>query len=154
MATQASWSGFPSQDTWSGDRKTGITLPGSPRAPAQHCWIGTTQHISHPCWTLAHRQGWEHKPEPAGASLWQHWIKQSTEALQQLQTPKETLLPDVTFSAPLFQSQKKPHWKPAKILISNTPRGSEFSPWKRCSAAFLLPWCRCKGITKLKLVFL
>lgn len=35
------------------------------------------------------------------------WIKQPTEALQQLQTPKETLLPSVTFPSPLFHSQKK-----------------------------------------------
>lgn len=59
------------------------------------------------------------------------------------------------FHPPLFHSQKKKlHWKPAKILISNTPRGSEFSPQKRCSAAFLLLCCKCKGIIKLKLVLL
>lgn len=107
MATQVSQSGFPNQDTCSGTRKTGIAIPGSPRAPAQHCWISTTQHISHPGWTLARRQGWEHTPEPAGAPQWQYWIKQPTEVLQQLQTPKETLLPDVTFSSPLFHSPKK-----------------------------------------------
>lgn len=50
------------------------------------------------------------------------------------------------FHPPLFHSQKKKlHWKPAKILISNTPRGSEFSPWKCCSSSFSAPVLQVQG---------
>lgn len=90
-----------------------------------------------------HRQGWEHKPEPAGASHWQSWIKQKL--FNSSRHLKKHFFPTWP-----FPSQKKPHWKPAKIFIFKYTSWQWVLPLKTLFSSFSAPVLQVQGNYKTK----